>query len=195
MNEDGTKDALLIRLPSEKMELLKRVAEDEFATDGASLARFWIIERLLRFEVRRLPEQTPNECVGNQSAPETVYAKVSLPQKGQSWEISRMGKNKTERVIGKGSPLDLSTAVSKFGATWHERKEGSRILWIPIKLSIGSNVYDAYWHYREKTGGSWIGSELNAGEIKLTDPLRNIGLNPGDKIKLMVQGNVIQVAK
>ena len=197
-NEEKTQmeqnEKLEIYLPKDKAKQLNDVAQREYGEDGANVAKFWIIERLLQFGAEK-HKQVPNENVGGPTAVEIVNAKVSLPQKGQSWEISRMGKSKTERLFAKGGPLDLLTVETKFGAIWHERKEGSRILWIPIKFSVNSKVYDAYWHYREKKGGSWIGSELNDGGVKLTDPLSAVGFKPGDEIRLTVRDNNVQVDK
>ena len=50
MNEDNGKEGLRVRLPAQKRELIKRVAEDEFGVNASTLAQIWIIERLHKYQ-------------------------------------------------------------------------------------------------------------------------------------------------
>jgi hypothetical protein len=46
IDEDRNEESLEVTLPKDKYELLGRIAKKEFVTDGATLARFWILDRL-----------------------------------------------------------------------------------------------------------------------------------------------------
>lgn len=188
-------ERLMVPLPKDKIKQLNSIAK-EFGMDmdGATLAKYWIIQHLLGFEDERSSLQTCSTVVGNPTSGEIIVSGKVIPhgKNGSSREIARINKNDSQRITGKGGPLDVSIAQKKFGAKW---SGSGTVLVIPIKLQINKVTYDANLRHRKKTEKVWIGSPLNNNKVKLAAPLAVGGFNAGDNVKLKVRGNRIQVEK
>jgi thermostable 8-oxoguanine DNA glycosylase len=191
MGEKNSASILRVSLQPAKLKQLEAVAREEYGEEPENLAKFWIIERLQLHQVEK-PQRSPKMGSSSTVAPITITGQVGAPdgEENPRREIGRICKSDLQRVTCKGGHLDLSTVKSKFAAEWND--DGT-VLLIPIKLSLGSQQYDATFHYRASTGRGWIGSPLNDRKVKLAGPLASQGFKKGDLVNLTVQGNNIQV--
>lgn len=82
MGKDNDKKELKVRLPARKMELLQKVAKEEFGVDASTLAQIWIMEQL-RHGYRDLiiPQSQPSPEV------EYVDIKVNSNQIKNKWQV------------------------------------------------------------------------------------------------------------
>jgi len=168
MNENKNDQVLQVAIPAQNMKRLKRVAEDAFGVDASTLAKIWIIDRLIQLGV----------CY--------PYQPVELQDTG-SEEASLSGGSlylKGTLDNGEGRPWPLGVRINK--------KESGRLPWkqhvVDITLIINNNPHPAT--LRIYTGHSQFQSEgaYIKQDNRFKKDLVNLGLNRLDHVELEIDG-------